>query len=148
MAFSFGAFNKARTFDVDNTNFVTHTTYTSSGEVKENNMYWSCKEMFELNGPDKVYVIRGAYINNLKEKDKRRDGERSHAVTSESAAVAIEDRYISIPSFQIPEVKDMLDNAAAVDMIRAGRAGFYIEEYENSFGTQYKAVWTDVTDEM
>lgn len=148
MAFSFGSFNKARLFDVDNTNFVTHTTYDRSGNVKEKNMYWSCKEMYKLNGPDKVYVIHGAYINNLKEKPLNRDGEPSKAVTDESAAVAIDDRYVTIPSFQIPEIKDMLDNAAAIDMIRNGRAGFYIEEYENSFGTNYKAVWTDVAGDM
>lgn len=148
MAFSFGSFNKARMFDVDNTNFVTHTTYNSKGEVKENNMYWSCKEMYELNGADHLYIVRGAYINDLKNKENRRDGEKSRAVTSESAAVAIEDRYITIPSFQIPEIKAMLENDAAIDMIRNGKAGFYIEEYENSFGINYKAIWTDVAGEM
>lgn len=148
MAFSFGSFNKARRFDVDNTNFVTHTTYNSKGEAKKDNPYWSCQEMYELNGPDHLYVIHGAYINDLDKLVTRRDGERSRAVTSESAAVAIEDRYVSIPSFQINEIKDMLENDAAIDMINAGRAGFYIEEYTNKFGTNYKAVWTDVTDEM
>lgn len=148
MGFTFGSFNKARVFDVDNTNFKTHTTYDSQGNVKEKNMYWSCKEMYELNGADYLYVIHGAYINDLENKQTRRDGERSRAVTKKSAAVAIDDRYVTIPSFQIPEIEAMLENAAAVDMIRNGKAGFYIEEYENSFGINYKAVWTDVVDEM
>lgn len=148
MAFSFGSFNKARLFDVDNTNFVTHTTYDSDGNAKENNMYWNLKEMFKLNGPDKVYVIHGAYINDLRANNFSRSGQPNRAVTNESAAVAIDDRYVTIPSFQIPEVKDMLDNAAAIDMIRNGRAGFYIEEYENNYGSNYKAVWTDVAGDM
>lgn len=148
MAFSFGSFNKARLFDVDNTNFLTHTTYNQNGDVNEKNMYWTCKEMYELNGPDHVYVIHGVYINDLKKKEFRRDGEKSRAITDESAAVAIDDRYVTIPSFQIPEIKDMLSNDAAIDMIRSGKAGFYIQEYENSFGINYKAIWTDVTGEM
>lgn len=139
--FSFESINKTRMFDVDNTNFVTHTTTRRDGTVREDDPYWSCAEMYKMKGADYVYRILGVYFNDLTEnKNNRSDFQ---PLTPYSGAIAIEDRYVSVPSFQAEEVKAILANPAAVETIKSGRAGFQIEEYRNKWGTNYKIIWRD-----
>lgn len=133
--FSFESFNQERLFEVDASDFVTHERKNSRGKIVES-AYWKTAEMYELNGPDRVYVIQGLYLNDL-------TGNRD-ALTDESAAIAVEDRYITVPTFQIKEIKAMLESDDAIRCIRAGHAGCQIEEYTNKFGTNYKLVWMTV----
>ena len=133
--FTFESFNQERLFEVDATDFVTHERKNLRGKIVES-AYWKTREMFEMNGPDKVYTIQGIYINDL-------SGNRD-ALTDESAAIAVDDRYITVPTFQIKEIQAMLDSQEAIKCIRAGHAGCTIEEYTNKFGTNYKLVWQTI----
>lgn len=133
--FTFESFNQERLFEVDATDFVKHERKNSKGKIEEST-YWKTAEMYELDGPDKVYTIQGVYINDL-------SGNRA-ALTDESAAVAIEDRYITVPTFQIKEIQKMLESDEAIRCIRSGHAGCTIEEYTNKFGTNYKLVWKTI----
>lgn len=134
--FSFASFNQTRDFEVDNSNFVSHTRQDVKGKEYEST-YWKAEEVFMEFGEDHIYSVQGVYVNDL-------SGNRN-AITLESAAVAIEDRYVTVPSFQIKDIKRMLESDYAIKMIRDGHLGFTIESYISSLGkTCYKLVWCDL----
>lgn len=122
MAFtSFASFNRDRLFDIDTSDFD----------------YIKLKDLYERDGKDNIYVIRGVYIGTKSE------------FAEESPLVAIDDFYVNLPQFQLLEIKEMLNSKQAINCINNGGAGFIIEEYEKKLKSGakkkcYKAVWVDV----
>lgn len=115
MAFNFSKFNKERLFDVDTSGFD----------------YVNLEDLFEENGEDHVYKITGVYIGTKSTFD------------DESPIIAIEDTYVNLPQHQLPEVKAMLADKAAIKAINDGQAGFVIDSYyQKRFKkTCYAARW-------
>lgn len=122
MAFSsFASFNRERLFDIDTSDFD----------------YIKLKDLYERDGHDHIYTVRGIYIGTKSE------------YAEESPLVAIDDFYVNLPQFQLLEIKEMLNSKQAINCINNGGAGFIIEEYDKKLksGTKkkcYKAVWVDI----
>lgn len=122
MAFtSFSSFNKERLFDIDTTGFE----------------YFKLRDLFEADGEGTEYIIRGLYIGSKSE------------FAEESPIVALDDKYVNIPQFQLPEVKEMLASKFAIAAINRGEGAFKIEKYIKKMKTGsrvcYKAVWCDAS---
>lgn len=101
MAFNFSKFNKSRTFIIDTSNFE----------------YVSLETLYEDNGADYVYSLRGLYISNKSQYDP------------EAPVIATDSCYVNIPVHQLDEVKEMLNSPLAIKEINNGDAGFKIESY-------------------
>ena len=120
MAFvNFGSFNRERLFDIDTSGFD----------------YFKLRDLYEADGEGIEYIIRGLYIGTKSE------------FSEESPIVALEDRYVNLPLFQLDEVKDMLASKAAIAAINRGEGAFKVEKYLKKLKTGsrvcYKAVWCD-----
>lgn len=122
MAFTgFAAFNKERLFDIDTSGFD----------------YFKLRDLYEADGEGTEYIIRGLYLGTKSE------------FADYSPIVALEDRYVNLPQFQLEEVKEMLNSKFAVAAINRGEGAFKIEKYIKKLKTGsrvcYKAVWCDAS---
>lgn len=120
---SFASFNRERLFDVDTSDFE----------------YIKLKDLYERDGEDEIYVIRGIYIGTKSE------------FADESPLLALDDCYVNLPQFQLLDVKEMLNSKQAINCINNGGAGFRIEKYTKKLksGSKkvcYKAIWLDIED--
>lgn len=98
----FESFNGGRRFDVDVTGFK----------------YYSLKEMMEESGdPEKIYIVKGLYIN-------------TKGLYDVAPVAALDDRYVNLPSHLTSVVEAILDDKRAVAAINAGKCGFKIREYK------------------
>lgn len=115
MAFNFSKFNKERLFDVDTSGFD----------------YVNLEDLYQANGEDQVYKITGVYIGTKSMYD------------DEAPLLATEDTYVNLPQHQLPEIKAMLADKAAIRAINEGQAGFVIDSYfQKRFNkTCYAARW-------
>lgn len=118
--FNFEELNGERLFDVDFEEFVTHKRVDSKGEEYDS-FYWKTEELYMEFGPEKQYPVQGAYINDLKENED--------ALTDETASLAVDDRCITLPNFQVEAIKKILASDEAVDAINEGKVYVTIEPY-------------------
>lgn len=121
MAFkSFASFNRNRLFNIDTADFE----------------YLKLKDLYERDGDGATYVIRGLYLGTKSD------------FAEETPIVATDDCYVNIPQHQLIDIKEMLNDKQAINMINAGAAGFMIDKYtkklKNGTKTCYKAVWVDL----
>lgn len=118
--FSFGSFNKVRLFTIDTQEFD----------------YVSLEDLYQENGPDAVYCVRGLYI-----------GTKS-TYADESPLLATDKEYVNLPQHQLDEIKNMLADPRAIEAINNGHAGFVIEQfYQKRFKKYcYVARWVDYTE--
>lgn len=120
---SFASFNRERLFDVDTSDFD----------------YVKLKDLYERDGDDEIYTIRGIYIGTKSE------------YADESPLLALDDTYVNLPQHQLLDIKEMLNSKQAINCINAGGAGFRIEKYTKKLKSGqkkvcYKAVWVDIED--
>lgn len=97
--------------------------------------YRSLEWLFNENGADQDYEVRGIYIN--------------HKSQFGDAPVAICDGFFAnLPSHLLDDAKDMLKDQETIDAINAGKFGFKIETYEKEVGkkmkTCYGVRWVDL----
>lgn len=122
MAFtSFASFNKERLFNIDTADFD----------------YVKLKDLFEANGPDEIYPIRGIYVGGKSE------------YYEETPILATDSFYVNLPQHQLIDIKDMLNSRQAINCINNGGAGFTIEKYIKKLKSGakkecYKAHWVDM----
>lgn len=96
-----------------------------------NNNYIGLKELYELNGEERVYVLKGFYIN-------------THSDYVKEAPVAIINKVnVNIPQHQLETVKTILSTPEAMASIAKGEAGFTIETYTTT-DTYYKIRFVDI----
>lgn len=96
-----------------------------------NSNYIGLKELYELNGPERTYVIKGFYINTKSEYVK------------EAPVAIINNCNVNIPQHQLATVKTILASPEAMASIAKGEAGFTIETYKTT-DTYYKIHFVDI----
>lgn len=103
----------------------------------ENFEYYSLKDLYEMNGPDQEYVLRGVFIN----KNKPEKQLKEYGV---SPVGILEDKLINLPNHLAAEVEEMLTSEEDIEDIKAGRAVFKIRSYESHGKTCYSPDWQEV----
>lgn len=100
-------------------------------------------------------AIQGTYLKIREAQEKYGDevipvigfgvslNKSPRAVSPENAWLATEEEFINIPGFQIPKVKEMLEDRNAINLTKQGHLGARIVSYENMYGTQLKIEWVD-----
>lgn len=96
-----------------------------------NSNYIGLKDLFELNGEDRTYVIKGFYINTKSDYVK------------EAPVAIINKCNVNIPQHQLATVKAILASPEAMASIAKGEAGFTIETYKTT-DTYYKIHFVDI----
>ena len=128
MAFSFGKrFNKERLFDIDTSDFE----YYSLEDLWEESLEEEEGDVEAAN--DRRYTICGIYINTKGNFDP-------------APVIALEDRYVNLPSHMTETCQDMLKDAQCIRAINEGRCGFTIYKYtQKRFNKEcYSVRWVDV----
>lgn len=128
MAFSFSKkFNKQRMFTVDTSNFEYCNLEDLFNEQLE-----LCDGDVEV-ASEVVYVIRGVYIN-------------TKSLYDPAPVIALDDRYVNLPSHMTQTCMDMLADLTCIKAINEGKCGFKIYQYEQKrFNkTCYSVEWLDV----
>ena len=116
MAFSFGKkYNVERLFDIDTTGFE----------------YRSLRELFNDNGPEKVYPVNAIYIN-LKGIEP-------------APVVACDDYFVNFPSHLVEIAREILKDDEAIEAIKENRVGFTIYQYHTKKYNRdcYSIRWVD-----
>lgn len=110
----------------------------NKGSVKfdvdtENFKYYSLEDLYKNNGKDRQYKLLGVYINK-----KSKFGDAPVAILS--------DMFVNLPAHELDNIKEMLSNNEAIEVIKAGKLGFIIEPYTSkNFGTDcYGVRWIDL----
>ena len=117
MGFSFAkSFNKERLFDIDTSEFEYCSLEDLYAEVGE--------------GP---FEIRGVYIN-------------TKGLYDPAPVIAIEDRYVNLPSHLVDACEQMLKDSRVINMINLGKCGFKITQYhQKRFNRDcYSVEWVDL----
>lgn len=120
MAFSFSKrYNVERKFDVDTSDFE----------------YCSLEDLFNEIGGDEnaTFEIRGIYINTKGKFD-------------DAPCIAIDDRYVNLPSHLTGACRAMLDDDQCIKAINDGKCGFSIYQYhQKRFNKDcYGVKWVDL----
>ena len=113
-------FNTEKLFNIDTTDFEYH----------------SLEELTEQPGDepeDRVYVVRGIYINKKSLYDP-------------SPVIALDDCYVNFPAHLLDVCQEMISDRAAVDAINEGHCGFRVTKYhQKRFNKDcYSVEWIDL----
>lgn len=112
-------YNKgSRVFDIETKDFV----------------FAKLSELYAIN-KDNVHILDGLYINNGGNFD-------DHPV-----AILSDERWlVDLPSHMTDTVKDVLNDAESIDLIKKGCVGFKIRQYtDKKYGkTCYSVEWVDL----
>lgn len=99
--------------------------------------YFSLQDLFEMNGADQIYVLKGVFINkNKPEKQLKEFGA--------SPVGILEDKMVNLPNHMLQEVEEMLQSEEDVDDIKNGAAVFKIRPYESHGKMCYGVDWQEV----
>lgn len=128
MAFSFSKrFNKERLFPIDTSDFE----YSSLEELYNEALEESGGDVDEAN--EKEYTVRGVYINTKGNFDP-------------APVLALDDRYVNLPSHMTDVCQDMLKDAQCIRAINEGHCGFTIYQYVQKRYNRvcYSVRWCDL----
>lgn len=99
--------------------------------------YFKLADLFEMNGADQTYTLRGVFVNkNKTEKQLKEYGA--------SPVGILDDKLINLPNHMLEEVEEILKSKEDIDDILAGNAVFKIREYESHNKTCYGIDWQEV----
>ena len=95
--------------------------------------YKKLEELFKANGKDKVYLVKGVFINT-----KSRYGD--------SAVAVGEEYYINLPQHLVSTVREIIEDNKIVDDINNDKVGFTIYSYQQEKYdiTCYSINWVDM----
>lgn len=103
----------------------------------ENFEYFKLQDLFDMNGADQLYVLKGVFINkNKPEKQLKEFGA--------SPVGILEDRLVNLPNHMLAEVEDILKDEEDIEAIMNGEAVFKIRQYESHAKTCYGIDWQEV----
>ena len=113
-------FNTEKLFNIDTADFEYH----------------SLEELTEQPGDepeDRVYVVRGIYINKKSLYDP-------------SPVIALDDCYVNFPAHLLDVCQEMMSDRSAVDAINEGHCGFRVTKYhQKRFNKDcYSVEWVDL----
>lgn len=91
------------------------------------------EELYKENGKDKVYTVRGMYIN-------------TKGIYGENPVIVCDDCYVSLPKHLTPAVKEIRGDKQLVEDVNNGKVGFEIYEYFQPTykKTCYSINWLDI----
>lgn len=99
--------------------------------------YFSLQDLYEMNGPDQEYVLKGVFINkNKPEKQLKEYGASPVAI--------LEDKLVNLPNHLVPEVEEMLASEEDIEDIKAGKAVFKIRTYFSHGKDCFSPDWQEV----
>ena len=99
--------------------------------------YFKLSDLYEMNGKDEVYVLKGVFINkNKPEKQLKEYGA--------SPVGILEDKLINLPNHMLEEVEGILKDEEDITSIMNGEALFKIREYEKFSKKCYGIDWQEV----
>ena len=103
----------------------------------ENFEYFKLSDLFDMNGADQTYVLKGVFVNkNKTEKQLKEYGA--------SPVGILEDKLINLPNHMLEEVEEIMKNPEDVEDIMAGNAVFKIREYESHGKQCFGIDWQEV----
>ena len=99
--------------------------------------YFKLSDLFEMNGADVTYTLRGVFVNrNKPEKQLKEFGA--------SPVGILDDRLINLPNHMLSEIEDILKDEEDIESIMNGEAVFKIRQYESHAKTCYSIDWQEV----
>lgn len=99
--------------------------------------YFKLQDLFDMNGPDQLYVLKGVFIHKKKpEKQLKEFGA--------SPVGILDDRLVNFPNHMLAEVEDILKDEEDIESIMNGEAVFKIRQYESHAKTCYGIDWQEV----
>ena len=103
----------------------------------ENFEYFKLQDLYEMNGADEKYVLKGVFINkNKPEKQLKEFGVSPVAI--------LEDKLVNLPNHMADEVEAIMKDEEDIQSILNGEAVFKIREYESHGKTCYGVDWQEV----
>lgn len=103
----------------------------------ENFEYFKLADLYEMNGDDELYTLKGLFVNrNKPEKQLKEFGA--------SPVGILEDKLINLPNHMLEEVEGILKDEEDIESIMNGEAVFKIREYESHSKTCYGIDWQEV----
>ena len=102
--------------------------------------YFKLADLYEMNGKDEKYELKGVFINrNKPEKQLKEFGA--------SPVGILADKLINLPNHMVSEVEEILKDQEDIESIMNGEAVFKIREYESHGKTCYGIDWQEVEEE-
>ena len=99
--------------------------------------YFKLQDLFEMNGPDATYVLKGVFVNRNKPEQQLKD-------YGASPVGILEDRLVNLPNHMLQEIEDILKDEEDIESIMNGEAVFKIREYTSHNKTCYGIDWQEV----
>ena len=98
--------------------------------------YFKLSDLYEMNGADATYTLKGLFINkNKPEKQLKEFGA--------SPVGILEDKLVNLPSHMADEVKEIMADEEDIADIKAGNVWFRIRSYESHGKTCYSPDWLE-----
>lgn len=98
--------------------------------------YFNLQQLYEMNGEDEQYNLRGVFINSNKTPQELKD-------YGPSVVGILPDRFINLPSHMLEEVKEIMSDEEDIEDIKAGNVFFTIRTYESHGKTCYSPNWLE-----
>ena len=100
-------------------------------EPNKDSPFFKPYELVSMNGIDKVYTLKGCYINKK-------------GLYGNEPVLITETHFINAPSHLAETIQVVLKDENAVKLVNLDKVGFKFYEYENKYGTQLGIEWVDL----
>lgn len=98
--------------------------------------YFKLQDLYEMNGEEEEYTLKGVFIN--KNKDPKQLKEYGPSVVG-----ILDDKLVNLPNHMLEEVEDILKSEEDINDIKEGNARFTIRTYESHGKTCYGIDWVE-----
>lgn len=99
--------------------------------------YFKLQDLFEMNGADATYILKGVFVHKKKSEKQLKE-------FGASPVGILEDRLVNLPNHMLAEVEDILKDEEDIEAIMNGEAVFKIRQYESHGKTCYGIDWQEV----
>lgn len=100
-------------------------------EAPENTPFAKPADLVGLNGIDKVYLLKGCYINKK-------------GLYGNEPVLITETHFVNAPSHLAETITNVLKDENAIKLVNLNKVGFKFYSYENKYGQQYGVEWVDL----
>lgn len=95
--------------------------------------YFSLKDLFERDGENWEYPVKGLFINT-----------KSNSEYGNSTVAILENCFVNLPNYMEDEISSILANQEDIDDIKDGKVAFSIRPYESHKKKCYGITWIDI----